>query len=139
MRWGDRYVSGGLAPTELVHDECGTRLELQPWCTTCNVPVAPPTSPLARVPVDTSEPRKPVSDLHSLSGNDLFALARARRDAAFGSVVTYSPKVFIPLTMLCRDKCGYCTFAQPPLVSARLTSSPTTFSRSPVRRRDGLP
>ena len=41
MRWGDRYVSGGLAPTELVHDECGTRLELQPWCTTCNVPVAP--------------------------------------------------------------------------------------------------
>ena len=28
--------------------------------------------------------------------------------------MTYSPKVFIPLTMLCRDKCGYCTFAQPP-------------------------
>ncbi|MAL67408.1 MAG: 7,8-didemethyl-8-hydroxy-5-deazariboflavin synthase [Acidimicrobiaceae bacterium] len=60
------------------------------------------------------EPRTHVSDLHSLSGNDLFALARTRRDAAFGSVVTYSPKVFIPLTMLCRDKCGYCTFAQPP-------------------------
>ena len=55
-----------------------------------------------------------MSDPHSLSGDDLFALARARRDAAFGSVVTYSPKVFIPLTMLCRDKCGYCTFAQPP-------------------------
>jgi FO synthase len=29
-------------------------------------------------------------------------------------VVTYSPKVFIPLTMLCRDVCHYCTFAQPP-------------------------
>jgi FO synthase len=28
--------------------------------------------------------------------------------------VTYSPKVFIPLTMLCRDRCGYCTFAQSP-------------------------
>src|SRR5262245_41476346 len=28
--------------------------------------------------------------------------------------VTYSPKVFIPLTMLCRDKCGYCTFAKAP-------------------------
>ena len=40
--------------------------------------------------------------------------ARTIRDAAFGSRVTYSPKVFIPLTMLCRDKCGYCTFAQPP-------------------------
>lgn len=41
-------------------------------------------------------------------------LARKIRDQAFGSRVTYSPKVFIPLTMLCRDKCGYCTFAQPP-------------------------
>lgn len=30
------------------------------------------------------------------------------------STVTYSPKVFIPLTMLCRDRCGYCTFAQSP-------------------------
>ena len=28
--------------------------------------------------------------------------------------ITYSPKVFIPLTMLCRDRCGYCTFAQTP-------------------------
>ncbi len=28
--------------------------------------------------------------------------------------MTYSPKVFIPLTMLCRDRCGYCTFAKPP-------------------------
>ncbi|NQV96747.1 MAG: 5-amino-6-(D-ribitylamino)uracil--L-tyrosine 4-hydroxyphenyl transferase CofH [Acidimicrobiaceae bacterium] len=40
--------------------------------------------------------------------------ARSIRDQAHGSRVTYSPKVFIPLTMLCRDKCGYCTFAQPP-------------------------
>src|SRR6476620_12379033 len=31
-----------------------------------------------------------------------------------GSLVTYSPKVFIPLTTLCRDVCGYCTFARPP-------------------------
>ncbi len=36
-----------------------------------------------------------------------------------GTTVTYSPKVFIPLTMLCRDKCGYCTFALSP---ARVTS-----------------
>ena len=31
-----------------------------------------------------------------------------------GTRITYSPKVFIPLTMLCRDRCGYCTFAQSP-------------------------
>jgi len=41
------------------------------------------------------------------------------RDAAHGDRVTFSPKVFIPLTMLCRDRCGYCTFAKPP---ARLGS-----------------
>ena len=34
--------------------------------------------------------------------------------ATHGTVVTYSPKVFIPLTQLCRDRCGYCTFAQAP-------------------------
>ena len=42
------------------------------------------------------------------------AIARRIRDEAHGTRVTYSPKVFIPLTMLCRDRCGYCTFAQPP-------------------------
>lgn len=45
---------------------------------------------------------------------ELMSRARAIRDETFGTRVTYSPKVFIPLTMLCRDKCGYCTFAQPP-------------------------
>jgi len=50
---------------------------------------------------------------------NLMAEARAIRDSRFGTRVTYSPKVFVPLTMLCRDRCGYCTFAQPP---ARLES-----------------
>ena len=36
------------------------------------------------------------------------------RDEGHGTRMTYSPKVFIPLTMLCRDRCGYCTFAKPP-------------------------
>jgi FO synthase len=36
------------------------------------------------------------------------------RDRGFGNVVTYSKKVFIPLTHLCRDVCHYCTFAQAP-------------------------
>ncbi len=36
------------------------------------------------------------------------------RHSAHGNRVTYSPKVFIPLTQLCRDRCGYCTFAHPP-------------------------
>ena len=45
---------------------------------------------------------------------ELLGLAASIRDSVHGTRVTYSPKVFIPLTMLCRDKCGYCTFAQPP-------------------------
>ncbi|MDP4635457.1 MAG: 5-amino-6-(D-ribitylamino)uracil--L-tyrosine 4-hydroxyphenyl transferase CofH [Ilumatobacteraceae bacterium] len=54
------------------------------------------------------------SSLVTQPTSELMALARKIRDQAFGSRITFSPKVFIPLTMLCRDKCGYCTFAQPP-------------------------
>ena len=53
-------------------------------------------------------------DLLALPRAELRQRAAALRDAHVGTRVTYSPKVFIPLTMLCRDKCGYCTFAQPP-------------------------
>src|ERR1700736_2297811 len=44
----------------------------------------------------------------------LMARATTVRDAATGTRITWSPKVFIPLTMLCRDRCGYCTFAKAP-------------------------
>ena len=46
--------------------------------------------------------------------DELMGLARAVRDRTTGTRITYSPKVFIPLTMLCNDTCDYCTFAQPP-------------------------
>src|SRR5215208_3653894 len=46
--------------------------------------------------------------------DELLAEARRVRERHHGNRVTYSPKVFIPLTMLCRDHCGYCTFAKPP-------------------------
>jgi FO synthase len=44
----------------------------------------------------------------------LFEHARTLRDEGKGRTVTYSRKVFVPLTTLCRDRCTYCTFAQPP-------------------------
>ncbi len=50
---------------------------------------------------------------------ELCERAAAVRDAAYGTRLTFSPKVFVPLTMLCRDRCGYCTFAKAP---ARLES-----------------
>ena len=44
----------------------------------------------------------------------LLEAAATLRDQGFGGVVTYSKKVFIPLTHLCRDICHYCVFASPP-------------------------
>ena len=44
----------------------------------------------------------------------LMEAARGVRDRRSGDVVTYSPKVFIPLTELCRDVCRYCAFAKTP-------------------------
>jgi FO synthase len=44
----------------------------------------------------------------------LMPVAAALRDAGHGNLVSYSRKVFIPLTQLCRDVCHYCTFAHPP-------------------------
>src|SRR5437867_10605851 len=45
---------------------------------------------------------------------ELCAEARALRDEGHCRLVTFSPKVFSPLTKLCRDVCHYCTFARPP-------------------------
>ena len=45
---------------------------------------------------------------------ELAAAAAALRDAGHGNAVSYSRKVFIPLTKLCRDVCHYCTFAETP-------------------------
>ncbi|MFO7179900.1 MAG: 7,8-didemethyl-8-hydroxy-5-deazariboflavin synthase CofG [Pseudomonadota bacterium] len=44
----------------------------------------------------------------------LLAAARSVRDRAFGRVVTFSPKVFLPLTNLCRNRCDYCSFRRSP-------------------------
>lgn len=60
-----------------------------------------------------------VSSLLGAPTDVLLAQASEIRRATYGLLTTYSPKVFIPLTMLCRDRCGYCTFAKAP---ARLES-----------------
>jgi FO synthase len=57
---------------------------------------------------------KTTNDLLESSAAELAPLAYEHARNLFGYVVTYSPKVFIPLTKLCRDRCGYCTFAQAP-------------------------
>src|SRR5579871_236792 len=69
--------------------------------------MAPPVDPV----VDPAVVDPAVVDLPLA---DLMSAAAAFRDGAHGRRVTFSPKVFIPLTRLCRDKCGYCTFATAP-------------------------
>ncbi|HYX44861.1 MAG TPA: 5-amino-6-(D-ribitylamino)uracil--L-tyrosine 4-hydroxyphenyl transferase CofH [Acidimicrobiales bacterium] len=54
------------------------------------------------------------ADVLEASLTDLEEAASRRRRELFGDRVTWSPKVFIPLTRLCRDRCGYCTFATAP-------------------------
>jgi FO synthase len=58
--------------------------------------------------------RPEIAELLDADLSVLMARAAALRDAGHGRLHSYSPKVFIPLTHLCRDVCHYCTFAQPP-------------------------
>jgi FO synthase len=55
-----------------------------------------------------------MTGLETMQLNELMALAAQKRDEAFGRNISYSRKVFIPLTKLCRDVCHYCTFAERP-------------------------
>lgn len=50
--------------------------------------------------------------------------AAALRDRAWGRRVTYSPKVFLPLTNLCKNRCGYCSFRRSPAQSGAHTMTP---------------
>jgi FO synthase len=67
--------------------------------------------------------RDPEALAHLLSARQalepLLEAADLTRREGHGDQVTYSPKVFLPLTQLCRDNCGYCTFAKPPRPGAR--------------------
>ena len=61
-----------------------------------------------------AEPALALADSEAADLRPLMAAASQLRDIGHGDLVSYSPKVFIPLTQLCRDVCHYCTFAHPP-------------------------
>ena len=65
------------------------------------------------------------------------AAAAALRDRGHGAIVSYSRKVFIPLTQLCRDACHYCTFAHPPRRGAARLSDAGRGAGDRARRRGG--
>jgi FO synthase len=74
-----------------------------------------PSDFLSRFPMDRRLSRDEALGLVDVADQSaLIAAAARRRDAAHGEALSYSRKVFIPLTQLCRDVCHYCTFARPP-------------------------
>jgi FO synthase len=60
----------------------------------------------------------------------LRAQAKERRDRSYGKVLTYSPKVFLPVTNLCRNRCSYCSFRRSPGEAGEYTMSPDDCRRS---------
>jgi 7,8-didemethyl-8-hydroxy-5-deazariboflavin synthase CofG subunit len=80
----------------------------------------------------------PISDreayqLAGLGTEALCSAARARRDRAWGTSLTYSPKVFLPITNLCRNRCDYCSFRRSPGDPGEWTMAPQEI-RSVLRR-----
>ena len=65
-----------------------------------------------------------LADLPAGALPPLLEAARAVRDRAWGRVVTFSPKVFLPLTNLCRNRCSYCSFRRSPGQPGAWTMTP---------------
>jgi len=66
---------------------------------------------------------------------ELIATAGAVRDRAWGRTVTFSPKVFLPVTNLCRDRCTYCTFRKDPDDPDAWTMAPDEIAAWSARGR----
>jgi 7,8-didemethyl-8-hydroxy-5-deazariboflavin synthase CofG subunit len=67
--------------------------------------------------------------------DDLVAAAAALRDRAWGRTLTFSPKVFLPVTNLCRDRCTYCTFRADPDDPQAWTMEPDEIAAWSARGR----
>jgi FO synthase len=86
------------------------------------LPTLPPADPIAQFlqSLQSAKQKSPFRPEHTARFlieaplAELTAAARVIRDRQHGALVTYSRKVFIPLTQLCRDVCHYCTFAKSP-------------------------
>ena len=71
--------------------------------------------------------------LLGLPSQRLFERARAIADNRWGSVITFSPKAFLPVTNLCRNRCDYCAFRRSPGDPGTWTMSPDEISRTLAR------
>ncbi len=76
-----------------------------------------------------------LAELSHESMGPLLAAAAKRRDALWGRRVTFSPKVFLPLTNLCRNRCDYCSFRRSPGQDGEWTMTPAEVSEAMGRAR----
>jgi FO synthase len=108
-------------------DSPGPRPPSQPRSRALPPPESPPTASALRRALARARDGKPLDEaeatvlLYARGGQltELLGYAARTRDAGLAAagrpgIITYSRKVFIPLTRLCRDRCGYCTFATVP-------------------------
>ncbi len=65
----------------------------------------------------------------------LLVAAATLRDRAWGRTVTFSPKIFLPITNLCRDRCTYCTFRADPDDPHAWTMTPDEIAEWSARGR----
>ena len=85
-------------------------------------------------PID-DEDALALADLPAHAIGPLCAAAAKRRDALWGRRVTFSPKVFLPLTNLCRNRCDYCSFRRSPGQEGEWTMTPDEVTDTLARAR----
>ncbi len=101
---------------------CGVHSQSLPIMTTLSPPSATLIAKARAGTALSDEEALALADCDDLAA--LMAAASELRDHFHGAVVSYSRKVFIPLTQLCRDSCHYCTFATPPRRGERAYLTP---------------
>jgi FO synthase len=66
---------------------------------------------------------------------ELLARARAIRDRRWGRTITFSPKAFLPITNLCKNRCSYCSFRKSPSQTGAWTMTPAEVTETLDRAR----
>jgi FO synthase len=87
--------------------------------------------------VPPAESERLLASLEAMSLDELISRACDLRYDGHGTSISYSRKVFIPLTRLCRDVCGYCTFAKAPRQVTRPYLTPEDVLA--IAREGGMP
>lgn len=85
-------------------------------------------------PLSDDDARR-LADVPATALGPLLDAAGALRDRAWGRTVTFSPKVFLPLTNLCRNRCSYCSFRRSPRQPGAWTMRPEEVREAVVRGR----